>query len=169
MKAEADSADPDAWVTTTSQTSVAPVASFSGVRHSIWEVVTDTVSQTLSQTVTATPSSESKPVPVMVRREPPPKLPLAGVTDKMSSVEVKVSSLDRPRSALSIVTVYSPPGRPTRSQDTVDSEEAVTVHSVAPTITEGDAPKLEPVKDREVGPDEEAGEKEVISGEDAVA
>jgi len=76
------------------------VPSLSGVRHSICAVVTDTVSQTLSQTVTATPSVESNPVPEIVSSEPPPKLPLAGVTETMSSVDVNVSSLERPRSAL---------------------------------------------------------------------
>jgi len=51
----------------------------------------------------------------------------------------------------------------------VESVEAVTVHSVDPTMTVGDEPKLLPVKEREVGPEEVAGEKDVISGEDAVA
>ena len=49
--------------------------------------------------------TESKPVPVMTRGEPPPKLPLDGEMERISRVEVKVVALsESPRRELSATT-----------------------------------------------------------------
>ena len=78
-----------------------PVPELDGVRQSIWVVVIDVISQAASQTVTSGALVASKPVPVMTRGDPPPKLPLEGVAEEISKVEVNMlSSLERPRSAL---------------------------------------------------------------------
>ena len=85
MKESARSTDfPEAWLTLTEQSSV-PEPEFAGALHWISESVTDSTPHSAEQTVTVGLVSVSNPVPVIVRRVPPPKLPVRGAMEEAVS------------------------------------------------------------------------------------
>ena len=154
VNAEAEVEVPDGWATTTSQTSVGAVLFLLGERQPILEVVISWIVQVPEQTETVGKVIVSKPVPVITRGDPPPKLPLDGVTELISREDVKVVMLsERPSAGLFTTTLYSPPGSPARSQLTEESDEMGEVQAVDPMVTVAESPKPEPVISMVVAPE----------------